>query len=78
MGDEEAYWLALSPGGIGVVRFRTRLDAFGSIDAACKATPEELRGCGIGPAAAIVLIEGRRQIDSIASLHASSAPAAMR
>jgi DNA processing protein len=53
MGEEKACWLALScVGGIGAVRFRTLLDAFGSIEAAWHATPEELRGCGIGPAAA--------------------------
>ncbi|MCX6072678.1 MAG: DNA-processing protein DprA, partial [Chloroflexi bacterium] len=64
MGDEKAHWLALSRvGGIGAVRFRTLLDAFGSIEAAWHATPEELRGCGIGPSAASALIEGREKID---------------
>jgi DNA processing protein len=64
MGDEKAHWLALSRvGGIGAVRFRTLLDAFGSIEAAWNAAPEELRGCGIGPAAASSLIEGRQKID---------------
>ena len=64
MGDEKAHWLALSRvGGIGAVRFRTLLDAFGSIEAAWHAAPEDLRGCGIGPAAASSLIEGRQKID---------------
>jgi DNA processing protein len=64
MGDEKAYWIALSRvGGIGAVRFRKLLDAFGSIGDAWRATPEELRGCGIGPAAASALIEGRTRID---------------
>jgi DNA processing protein len=64
MGDEKAYWRALGRvGGIGAVRFRTLMDAFGSIEAAWQATPEELRGCGIGPAAATAIIEGRQQID---------------
>jgi len=64
MGDEKAHWLALSRvGEIGAVRFRTLLDAFGSIEAAWHATPEELRGCGIGPSAALALIGGREKID---------------
>jgi DNA processing protein len=64
MGDEKAYWLALScVGGIGAVRFRTLLDAFGSIEAAWQATPGELRSCGIGPVAASALIDGRTRID---------------
>jgi DNA processing protein len=69
MGDEKAHWLALSRvGGIGAVRFRTLLDAFGSIEAAWNAAPEALRGCGIGPAAASSLIEGREKIDPSSEL----------
>jgi DNA processing protein len=64
MGDEKAYWLALSRvGGIGAVRFRALLETFGSIEAAWSASPDALRGCGIGPAATTALLEGRRQID---------------
>jgi len=64
MGDEKAHWLALGRvGGIGAVRFRTLLDAFGSIEAAWHATTGELRGCGIGPSAALALIGGREKTD---------------
>lgn len=64
MGDEKAHWLGLSRvGGIGAVRFRRLLDAFGSIEAAWNAPAEALRKCGIGPAAAAALIEGRIRID---------------
>lgn len=64
MGNEKAYWLALSRvGGIGAVRFRTLLDTFGSMEAAWNASPQALQGCGIGPAAASALVEGRRRID---------------
>ena len=64
MGDEKAYWLALSRvGGIGAVRFRTLLGAFGSIEAAWQATPEALRASSIGPAAVAALVDGRRRID---------------
>ena len=64
MGDEKAHWLALSRiGGIGSVRFRVLLDAFGSIEGAWSAPAEALRRCGLGPAAASALIEGRTRID---------------
>jgi len=64
MGDEKEYWLALSRvGGIGAVRFRVLLDAFGSIEAAWHASAEALRGCGIGPAAVSALVDGRTRID---------------
>ncbi len=58
MGDEKEYWLALSRvGGIGAVRFRVLLDAFGSIEAAWHASSEALRGSGIGPAAVSALVD---------------------
>jgi DNA processing protein len=64
MGDEKAHWLALARvGGIGSVRFRVLLEAFGSIEAAWTAPPEALRRCGLGPAATSALIEGRTRID---------------
>jgi DNA processing protein len=64
MGDEKAHWLALTRvGGIGSVRFRILLEAFGSIEAAWNAPAEAVRACGLGPAAACALIDGRTQID---------------
>lgn len=64
MGDEKGYWLALSRvGGIGAVRFRTLLAAFGSIEAAWHAAPDSLRDSGIGPAAVAALVDGRRRIE---------------
>ncbi|MBX3047843.1 MAG: DNA-processing protein DprA [Anaerolineales bacterium] len=62
--DEKTYWLALNRiSGIGAVRFRALLDAFGSAAAAWAASPSELKAAGLSPAAVERLLEARSAAD---------------
>lgn len=64
MTDERTYWLALNGiKGIGAVRFRTLLEAFGSAEAAWAATPPQLRHAGLNEASVQNVIEQRPKID---------------
>ncbi|MCW5877591.1 MAG: DNA-processing protein DprA [Anaerolineales bacterium] len=68
--DEKTYWLALNRvSGIGAVRFRALLDAFGNAAAAWAANPSELKAAGLSPAAVERLLEARNNTD-LASLPA--------
>lgn len=50
MGDPKKYWVGFNlVKGIGAVRFRVLLSAFGDAEIAWSASAEELRAAGIGP-----------------------------
>jgi len=61
MNDEKLHWLALNTvKGIGAVRFKALIEAFGSAQKAWEAKPEVLYRLGIGEAAVDNLITARR------------------
>jgi len=64
MNNERTYWLALNMvKGIGAVRFRALLDAFGSAQAAWQAAPVALRAAGLNEATVESFVETRKKID---------------
>lgn len=64
MSDPRLYWIGFNLiKGIGAVRFRTLLEAFGSAECAWKASAEELRATGLSPKLIESVVQARRQID---------------
>lgn len=62
--DEKSYWLALNRvSGIGAVRLRGLLEAFGSAQAAWNARPAELRAAGLSAATLERLLDARQNSD---------------
>lgn len=64
MNDERVYWLALNMvKGIGAVRFRNLLEAFGSAQAAWTASPTQLRAAGLGDKGIANFIDAHEKVD---------------
>ncbi|MEX2143466.1 MAG: DNA-processing protein DprA [Anaerolineales bacterium] len=64
MNDERKYWLALNMvRGIGAVRFRALLEAFGSAQAAWQATPAALRAAGLNETTIEKFLQSREKVD---------------
>jgi len=69
MQDDLQYWVGFhAVPGIGAVRLHRLLDAFGSLEAAWNASPEELRRSGLGSELAQAVVQIRRELDLDARL----------
>jgi DNA processing protein len=63
MDDSRQYWIGFNlVKGIGAVRFRALLDAFGSAQAAWEASPQALRDAGLGQKTVENLLKVRSQV----------------
>jgi DNA processing protein len=59
-----AHWVAFNRvPGIGVVRLKRLIDAFGDVGAAWEASAAQLSACGLPPRAVAALVETRRRLD---------------
>lgn len=66
---DKRYWVAFSRvGGIGAVRLRALLDAFGDLETAWRAPASELSRAGLGPQTLASLLEARSHLDPEAEL----------
>jgi DNA processing protein len=64
--DDKLYWVGFNlVKGIGAVRFRALLDAFGDAESAWKASPAELAAAGLGAKLVERLVEVRSSVDLI-------------
>ncbi len=69
MDDSRRYWVAFNRVmGIGPVRLRALLDAFGDLEAAWNASEEELRASGLEARPLASLLQAREQMDLDAEL----------
>ena len=63
MSDPRLYWVGFNlVKGIGAVRFRALLDAFGSAEQAWNAAPSALREAGLGQKLGENLLQVRSQV----------------
>lgn len=64
MNDSRLYWIGFNlVKGIGAVRFRALLDAFGDVETAWRASPDDLRQAGLGEKTVTNLLKVRSQVD---------------
>src|SRR3989304_2915339 len=64
MNNDRLFWLALnSVKGVGAVRFRALLDAFGSAEAAWRAAPAALRAAGMNESTVQNFVELHQTLD---------------
>ena len=64
MGEQRRYWLGFNlVGGIGAVRLRGLLDAFGDVESAWNAPEAELRASGLDQRSLQRMLEARAQLD---------------
>ncbi len=64
MGDDLRYWVGFNRiSGVGAARFKMLLEAFGDLEAAWKATEQELRSAGLGQKTVQSIITTRNELD---------------
>ncbi len=63
-GDSKRYWIGFSQvGGIGAVRLRALLEAFGDVETAWRSSASEMREAGLGPQTIEALLRARQELD---------------